>query len=101
MYSYHNNDNKFPYSQKIWREIKFGGLVVYITSAKLKIRQNFLLTYIRAAIPYRTAKFKSTNILAIAIWAQMPNLISANISGYTIIIIMNKIIRFLEKSLPV
>ena len=37
------------------------------------------------AILYRTAKFKSANILAIVIWAQPPNLMSANISGYTVI----------------
>ena len=36
------------------------------------------------AIPYRTAKFKFTNILAKQYWAQPPNLISANISGYTV-----------------
>ena len=39
------------------------------------------------AILYRTAKFKFANILAIVIWAQLPNLIPANniISGYTIV----------------
>ena len=50
---------------------KSGGelnLAVHITTAKLKIRQNFLLAYIRMAILYRTAKFKSANILLIAIW---------------------------------
>ena len=52
-----------PYIRKIWRGIKFGGLAVYITNAKL----NFLLAYIRMAILYRTAKFKSANILPIAI----------------------------------
>ena len=36
------------------------------------------------AILYRTAKFKSTNILVIAIWGSLPNLIPANISGYTV-----------------
>ena len=36
------------------------------------------------AIPYRTTKFKSANIFAMAIWAQPPNLIPANISGYAI-----------------
>jgi hypothetical protein len=50
-----------PYSRKIWR---FGGLYY---NCQIKIRQNFLLAYIRMAIPYRTAKFKSANILAIAI----------------------------------
>ena len=38
------------------------------------------------AIPYRTAKFKSTNniILAIAILGSTAKLIPANISGYTV-----------------
>ena len=57
-----------PYSRKIWRGIKFGGLAVYYYNRQIKIRQNFLLAYIRMAIPYRTAKFKSANILSIAIW---------------------------------
>ena len=34
---------------------------------QIKIHQNFLCTYIHMAIPYQTAKFKSANILAIAI----------------------------------
>ena len=51
-----------PYSRKIWQ---FGGLYY---NHQIKIHQNFLLTYIRMAIPYRTAKFKSVNILAIVIW---------------------------------
>ena len=42
------------------------------------------------AIPYRTAKFKSANTLTIAIWAQPPNLIPANISGYTVYYIIMK-----------
>ena len=47
---------------------KFGGLAVYITcNRQIKICQNFLLAYIRMAIRYRTTKFKSSNILAIAI----------------------------------
>ena len=56
-----------PYSRKIWRGIKFGCLAVYYYNRQIKIRQNFLLAYIRMAIPYRTAKFKSANILSIAI----------------------------------
>ena len=63
-----NSRQYLPYSQKIWRGIKFGGLAVYITIAKLKICQNFLLSCIRMAIPYLIAKFKSANILIIAIW---------------------------------
>ena len=50
-----------PYSREIWH---FGGLYY---NRQIKIRQIFLLAYIRKAIPYRTAKFKSANILAIAI----------------------------------
>ena len=59
--------NNIPYSRKIWRGIKFGGLAVYYYNRQIKIRQNFPLAYIRMAIPYRTAKFKSANILSIAI----------------------------------
>ena len=55
-------------------------------TAKLRIRQNLILAYniIRIAIPYRTTKFKSTSILVKAIWDQLPNLIPANISSYTV-----------------
>ena len=64
---------------------KFGGLAIYmyITTAKLK---SAIISYshIHMAILYRTANFKSANILAIVIWAQSPNLIPANISGYTV-----------------
>ena len=50
-----------PYSWKIWQ---FGGLYY---NRQIKIRKNFLLAYIHMAIPYRTTKFKSANILGIAI----------------------------------
>ena len=37
-----------PYSWKIWREIKFGSLAVYITTAKLKSAEiSYLHIYIR------------------------------------------------------
>ena len=48
-----------PYGWKNWRGIKFGSLVVCLYNRQIKIRQYFLLAYIRMAIPYRTAKFKS------------------------------------------
>ena len=52
-------------------------------NCQIKIRRNFLHANIMCmAIPYRTPKFP--NILPIAIWAQPPNLIPANISGYTV-----------------
>ena len=60
--------SKLLYSQKIWRGIKFGGLAVCMSNCQIKIRQNFLLAYIHMAIPYRTAKFKSANTFAMAIW---------------------------------
>ena len=44
-----------PYSRKSWW---FGGLYY---NRQIKIRQNFLLAYIRMVIPYRAAKFKSAN----------------------------------------
>ena len=51
------------YSRKIWRGIKFGGLVICITTAKLKSAKiSYSHIRIRMAIPYRTAKFKSANI---------------------------------------
>ena len=40
------------------------------------------------AIPYQTAKFKSANIFTIAIWVQPSNLIPANISGYTVSVLV-------------
>ena len=57
-----------PYSRKIWQGIKFGDLAVYLNNRQIKICQNFLLAYICMAIPYRTAKLKSTNTFAMAIW---------------------------------
>ena len=71
-----NNNNTgiiIPYSRKI----KFGGLAVYTTTTKLKSYSQI----IRMAILYRTVKFKSANILPIAILG-----IPANISGYTVLI---------------
>ena len=57
-----------PYSQKIWRGIKFGSLEVYSSDRQIKIRQNFLLTYMHMAIPYQIIKFKSANTFAMVIW---------------------------------
>ena len=57
-----------PYSRKFWRGIKFGGLAVNLCNRQIKIRQYFILVYIHVAIRYRTAKFKSANSFAMAIW---------------------------------
>ena len=59
-----------PYSRKIWR---FGGLYY---NRQIKIHRNFLLAYIR------TAKFKSTNILAIAILGSTAKFNSHQYSSY-------------------
>ena len=56
-----------PYSQKFWRGIKFGCLVVCIYNCQTKICQYFLLAYICTAILYWTTKFKSASIFAVAI----------------------------------
>ena len=47
------------YSRKIWRGIKFGSLAICLCNCQIKICQFFMLTYIRMAIPYQTAKFNS------------------------------------------
>ena len=65
------------YNQKIWR---FGGLACNL---QIKIHQYLLLAYIRMAIPYRTAKLKNQPIFLQ--WSQLPNLIPANICGYTVL----------------
>ena len=58
-----------PYNWKIWRGIKFGSLAVYLTAAKLKSTNiSYLHNYVCMVIPYRTTKFKSANIFAMAIW---------------------------------
>ena len=58
---------RLPHSRKFWRGIKFGDLAVCLCNCQIKIRQYFLLGYIRMVIPYRTAKFKSANIFAMVI----------------------------------
>ena len=74
-YYTHYSLEHIPYSRKIWRGIKFGGLAVLHVyyNRQIKIRQIFLLAYIRMAIPYRTAKFKSANTLIIAILGSTTN----------------------------
>ena len=54
------------YSRKIWRGIKLGGLVIYITTAKLKSAKiSYSYIYV-----WRSAKFKSANISGYTIeWA--------------------------------
>ena len=51
-----------PYSQKIWRGIKFGGLAVLGETAKLKSAKIYTAyMYVYMAILFQTAKFKSSN----------------------------------------
>ena len=62
-----------PYSRKIWWGIKFGRLAGCLSNRQIKIRQNFLLVYIRMAIPYRTTKFDSPICLHWQFGTQPPN----------------------------
>ena len=68
---------KLLYSWEIWR---FGGLYY---NRQIKIRQNFLLTYIHMAIPYWTAKFKSANILGNSNFG-LNRIIPTNVSRYIV-----------------
>ena len=68
-----------PYSQKNWQGIKFGSLVVC-----LKIRQFFsVCIYIWR---YRTIppNLNPPIVLKMSFGAKLPNLMTANISGYTV-----------------
>ena len=93
------------FSRKIFgRELN---LVVWwsvFATAKLKsakVLYHFLLAYIRMAIPYRTAKFISPPILLQQrFWAQPPNLISTNISGYTVRLIFWQLTSRASYTLP-
>ena len=71
-----------PNSQKIWRGIKFGGLVVFRRNRQIKIRQNLYRVHVCMAILFQTAKFKSANT---QFGGKPPNLMTANISGYTVL----------------
>ena len=73
-----------PYSRKIWRGIKFGGLAVYITTAKLKSAK---ISYSHIYVWRSHTKPPNLNppiFLQLRFWAQPPHLIPANISGYTV-----------------
>ena len=60
--------NNVPYSQKIWRGIKFNWRFGSLACDRhIKICQYFMLAYIHMAIPFQTAKFKSVNIFTMAI----------------------------------
>ncbi|MCG8621854.1 MAG: hypothetical protein MJE68_07650 [Proteobacteria bacterium] len=69
---------KLPYSRKIWRGIKFGGLAVYITTAKLKSAK---ISYLHIDVWRSHTEPPNLNP---PIWAQPPNLMPANISSYTV-----------------
>ena len=50
---------------------KFGGLAVCVKTAKLKSAKILLRVHVRMAIPYHTAKFKSTNGVKNVIFGQI------------------------------
>ena len=73
-----------PYSRKIWRGIKFGGLAVCVKTAKLKSAKFFYACmYVWR---YRTIPPNLIPIMVLktSFWGKPPNLMTANISGYTV-----------------
>ena len=60
-----------PYSRKIWRGIKFWRFGSLACDRQIKIRQYFIFVYIRMAIPYRTAKFRSANVIILGACARV------------------------------
>ena len=82
------------YSRKIWRGIKFGGLAVCVKTAKLKSAKIFYTCmYIWR---YRTIPPNLIPIMVLktSFWAKPPNLMTANISGYTVYTALTKVILF-------
>ena len=74
-----------PYSRKFWRGIKFGGLAVCVNTAKLKSAKFcYVCMYVWR---YRTIPPNLIPIMVLktSFWAKPPNLMTANISGYTVI----------------
>ena len=69
-----------PYSQKIWRGIKFGG---FRRNRQIKICQNLYRVHVHMAILLQTTKFRSANT---QFGGKPPNLMTANISSYTVYI---------------
>ena len=87
----HISLSNIPYSWKIWRGNKFGGLAVYITTAKLKfVKISYSHIILCMAILYQTAKFKSTNILGIAILGSIAKFNSYQYFQLFVIIIVQK-----------
>ena len=78
-----------PHSRKIWRGIKFGNLVVYITTAKLKFAK---ISYAHIYMYVWQSRTEPPNLNPLIFlqlqrfWAQPPNLIPANISGYNMVL---------------
>ena len=74
-----------PYSRKIWRGIKFGSLAVCVKTAKLKSAKFlYMCMYVWR---YRTIppNLSSLMVLKTSFLAKPPNLMTANISGYTVV----------------
>ena len=73
-----------PYSRKIWRGIKFGGLAVCVKTAKLKSTKIFytcMYVWRYHTIPPNLSPLM---VLKTSFWAKPPNLMTANISGYMV-----------------
>lgn len=61
---------------------------------QIKIRQNFLFTYIHVAILYQTANFISTNTFAVSIWDPTAKFNSRQNFDNMVYIIETVLIRF-------
>ena len=71
-----------PYSRRLWWQIKFGDLAVYLCTCQIKIHQFFVLAYDKCDNPLPNG---SANILQWLVEAQPPNLNPVNfLSGCTV-----------------
>ena len=67
-------------SQKIWWEIKFGGLAVCLPNCQIKACQNFVLAYNMTELPDLNPPIAI--ITPMAIWVPTTKINSVKISGY-------------------
>ena len=88
-----------PYSRKTWRGIKFGGLAVQLAIAKLKSAN---ISYLHILYVWQSlTEPPNLNLPIFLQWrfrAQPPNLIPANISGYTVSDFVKLIARYMQES---
>ena len=80
---------ELPYSRKYWRGIKFGGLAVWFATAKLKSANiSYLHIYVWRSLT-EPPNLNSPIFLQWRFRAKPPNLITANISSYTVVMFID------------